>query len=171
MREFFFLAIANHLPRLSFFDRIRYLFLKGAGVRISGKCMIWEGLTIRPIGGAKNIAIGRGTFVNTGVRFGVPTDTVTIGENVQIGPRVMFETASHGLEYVPGKGRGTSTKPIIVEDEVWIGGGAIIGQGVTIGRGAVVAAGAVVVHDVAAQTLVGGVPAKKIRHVSEDVSV
>ena len=167
MREFFFLAIANHLPRLSFFDRIRYLFLKGAGVKISGKCTIWQDITIRPIGGAKNIEIGRGTFINTGVRFGVPGDKVTIGENVQIGPRVMFETASHGLEYVAGRGRGTSTKPIVVEDEVWIGGGAIIGQGVTIGRGSVVAAGAVVVEDVAAQSVVGGVPAKLIRKVSE----
>lgn len=170
MREFFFLAIANHLPRLSFFDRIRYLFLKGAGVKISGKCMIWDGLTIRPIGGAANIEIGRGTFVNTGVRFGVPIDKVTIGEDVQIGPRVMFETASHGLEYVPGKGRGTSTQPIVVEDQVWIGGGAIIGQGVTIGRGAVVAAGAVVVENVAAQTLVGGVPARLIRAINENTS-
>lgn len=132
--------------------------------------MIWEGLTIRPIGGAANIEIGRGTFVNTGVRFGVPIDKVTIGEDVQIGPRVMFETASHGLEYVPGVGRGTSTKPIVVEDQVWIGGGAIIGQGVTIGRGAVVAAGAVVVENVAAQTVVGGVPARLIRQVNENGS-
>ena len=37
-----------------------------------------------------------------------------------------------------------STKSIVVEDEVWIGAGAIILQGVTIGRGAVIAAGAVV---------------------------
>jgi len=170
MREFFFLAVANHLPRLGFFDRIRYLALKAAGLKIRGKCTIWEGITIRPIGGAGNIEIGRGTFLNTGVRFGVPSDAVVIGENVQVGPRVMFETASHGLEYVPGKGRGTSTKPIVVHDQVWIGGGSIVGQGVTIGRGAVVAAGAVVVEDVAALTLVGGVPAKFIRHLGEEAS-
>ncbi|MFK8047173.1 MAG: DapH/DapD/GlmU-related protein [Halioglobus sp.] len=167
MREFFFLAMANYLPRLGLFDRFRYLFLKAAGVKILGKCTIWGDLTIRPIGGAQNIEIGEGTFINTGVRFGVPGATVTIGENVQIGPRVMFETASHGLEYIAGKGRGTSTRPIVVEDEVWIGGGAIICQGVTIGRGSVVAAGAVVVEDVASHIVVGGVPAKTIRKVSE----
>lgn len=162
MREFVFLAIANHLPRLSFFDRIRYLFLRCAGMQISGKCVIWDGLTVRPIGGVKNIYIGKGTFINTDVRFGVPFDTVSIGENVQIGPRVMFETASHGLKYVPGKGRGTTSMPIVVEDQVWIGGGSIITQGVIIGKGAVVAAGAVVLSDVPPDTVVGGVPAKQL---------
>lgn len=166
MREFVFLTIANHLPRLSFFDRIRYLLLRCAGMRITGKCVIWGGLTVRPIGGVKNISIGKGTFINTDVRFGVPFDKVTIGENVQIGPRVMFETASHGLKYIPGKGRGTTSRPIVVEDQVWIGGGSIITQGVTIGRGSVVAAGAVVVKDVPADTVVGGVPAKQIEVIN-----
>ena len=166
MKELFFLTLANHLPRLRVFDRIRHIILRCAGMKITGKCTIWEGVTVRPIGGAKNIVIGKGTFINSGVRFGVPMDRVVIGENVQIGPRVMFETASHGLEYVPGKGRGTLSKPIVVEDEVWIGGGSIIAQGVTLGRGSVVAAGAVVVNDVASHSVVGGVPARLLR---EDV--
>jgi len=171
MRELVFLSLANHLPRLKVSDRIRHLLLKCAGMKISGKCTIWEGVTVRPIGGAKNIEIGKGSFINTGVRFGVPMDRVVIGENVQVGPRVMFETASHGLEYVPGKGRGTTSKPIVVEDEVWIGGGSIIAQGVTLGRGSVVAAGAVVVSDVAAHSVVGGVPAKLIREDVRESSV
>jgi len=131
-----------------------------AGVKIKGKPIIWGPLTIRPIGGATNIEIGSDTFINTDVRFGVPNDKVIIGDRVQIGPRVMFETMNHGLKYEPGKGRGGSTKPIVVEDEVWIGGGAIITQGVTIKRGAVVAAGAVVTKNVAVNSVVGGVPAK-----------
>ena len=48
------------------------------------------------------------------------------------------------MVYEPGKGRGRFSNPIVVEDEVWIGCGAIILQGVTIGKGAVVSAGAVV---------------------------
>jgi maltose O-acetyltransferase len=139
-------------------------------MKISGRCTIWEGVTVRPIGGAKNIEIGKGSFINTGVRFGVPQDRVVIGENVQVGPRVMFETASHGLEYVPGKGRGTLSKPIMVEDEVWVGGGSIITQGVTLGRGSVVAAGAVVVNDVASYSVVGGVPARVLRENVRDSS-
>jgi len=125
--------------------------------------VIWGPLVIRPLGGARNIAIGTGTFVNTNARFGVPKERVALGNNVQIGPNVSFETVSHGLVYVPGEGRGDIVKPIVVEDEVWIGAGAIITGGVTIGRGAVVAAGAVVTRDVAPRTVVGGVPAKLIR--------
>jgi len=59
------------------------------------------------------------------------------------------------------------SKPIVVEDEVWIGGGSVITQGITIGRGSVVAAGAVVTKDVEAYTIVGGVPAKQIRKIDE----
>ena len=169
MREFMFLTLANNLPRIRMFDKIRYIFLRWAGLKIHGRCTIWGPLTIRPIGGAKNIEIGKGTFINTEIRFGVPDDKVLIGNNVQIGPRVMFETVNHGLQYVPGNGRGAWTRPIVIEDEVWIGGGSIITQGVTIGRGAVVTAGAVVTKNVEPHTIVGGVPAKFIRSVDEKI--
>lgn len=163
VREIAFLTLANHLPRLPIFDSLRYAILRLAGLTIKGKCTIWGPITIRPIGGARNIEVGKGTFINAECRFGVPNDKVTIGENVQVGPRVMFETVNHGLVYVAGAGRGAWTKPIVVEDEVWIGAGAIVTQGVTIGRGAVVAAGAVVTKDVAPNTVVGGVPARLLR--------
>jgi maltose O-acetyltransferase len=163
VREAIFLTLANNLPRLRISDRVRWLLYRFAGLRIAGKCVIWGPLTIRPLGGARNIAIGTGTFINTNARFGVPSERVTLGNNIQIGPNVSFETVSHGLVYVPGKGRGDIVRPITVEDEVWIGAGAIITGGVTIGRGAVVAAGAVVTKDVAPLTVVGGVPAKVIR--------
>lgn len=128
-------------------------------------CAIWGPITVRPLGGAQNISVGAGTFINTDARFGVPSERVALGRNCQIGPNVSFETVSHGLVYVPGKGRGDVVRPIIVEDEVWIGAGAIVTGGVTIGRGAVVAAGAVVTRDVEAMTVVGGVPARVIRRI------
>jgi acetyltransferase-like isoleucine patch superfamily enzyme len=168
VRELIFLTLANNLPRMRIFDKIRFVVYRLAGLTIKGKCTIWGPLTIRPIGAAKNIEIGKGSFINTEIRFGVPNDKVIIGENVQIGPRVMFETVNHGLRYIPGKGRGGWTKPIIIEDEVWIGGGSIITQGVTIGRGSVVAAGAVVTKDVEANVIVGGVPAKFIRKIESE---
>jgi acetyltransferase-like isoleucine patch superfamily enzyme len=49
-----------------------------------------------------------------------------------------------------------------IEDDVWLGFGAIVLSGVSIGRGAIVAAGAVVVKDVAAYSIVGGNPAREI---------
>jgi acetyltransferase-like isoleucine patch superfamily enzyme len=163
MRELIFLTLANHLPRLRLSDSIRYICYALAGMKIEGKCLLWGPMTIRPIGGVRNISIGSGTFVNSNSRFGVPSAPISIGRNVQIGPNVSFETVSHGLIYVEGKGRGDLILPIRIEDEVWIGVGAIITGGVTIGKGAVIAAGAVVVSDVEAMTVVGGVPAKVIK--------
>ena len=84
MRELVFLAIANNLPRLNLFDKIRYIIYRMAGLSIKGKCKIWGPLTIRPIGGAKNIEIGEGSFINTEVRFGAPNEKIIIGKNVQI---------------------------------------------------------------------------------------
>ena len=168
MRELIFLTVANHLPRMKICDSVRYLLCRWAGMEIEGKCLIWGPIIVRPIGGARNIAIGRGTFVNSFARFGVPKSKVRIGRNVQIGPFVCFETVSHGLQYEVGKGREDYYAPITIDDEVWIGAGAIITQGVTVGRGAVIAAGAVVTIDVAPHTVVGGVPAKLIKHIGSD---
>ena len=166
-RDVLFLTIANNLPRVRFFDEYRYIILRLAGVEIKGKYNLWGPFTISPIGGAKNIQIGVDTFVNSDVRFGAPKDKVIIVSRVKIGPRVMFETVSHGLVYEIGNGRGTTTKPIVVEDEVWIGGGCIITQGVTIGKGAVIAAGSVVTKNVESDTVVGGTPAKFIKNTHD----
>jgi acetyltransferase-like isoleucine patch superfamily enzyme len=165
MRELIFLTLANHLPRIKLLDYGRFILYKLAGVKISGKALIFGPLTIRPIGCAKNISIGDGTFLNTHIRFGCPKDTVTIGRNCLIGPNVLFETTEHTLVYIPSTGRSRFTRPITVEDEVWVGAGAIILSGVTVGRGAVIAAGSVVTKDVPPMTLVGGIPAKAIKNI------
>ena len=63
-------------------------------------------------------------------------------------------------------------KKIIIEDDVWIGYGAIIFTGITIHRGAMIAAGSVVTHDVPAYTIVAGNPARAIgkRFTDEQIS-
>jgi maltose O-acetyltransferase len=162
MRELVFLTLANHLPRLRLCDRYRWVFYKWAGVKIKEPCSIWGPLTIRPIGGAKNIEIGANSFLNTEIRFGVPSAPVIIGDNVQIGPRVCFETVNHSAHNEHGK-RATLAEAITVEDGVWIGANATILPGVTIKKGAAVAAGAVVTKNVDEYTLVGGVPAKVLK--------
>jgi maltose O-acetyltransferase len=166
LRELVFLTLASAMPRAAWADRLRTRLYGWAGMAIARRCAIWGPVTVRPIGGCRNIVVGDNTFINTGARFGVPSKPVTIGRDCQIGPNVSFETVNHGLVFVPGQGRGDVVRPIVVADEVWIGAGVIVTGGVTIGRGAVVAAGAVVTRDVAAMTLVGGVPARLIRHIS-----
>ncbi|MBC8076121.1 MAG: hypothetical protein H7Y32_08620 [Chloroflexales bacterium] len=75
----------------------------------------------------------------------------------------------HDENHIPGRGpepiaqRGFRCAPVVIGRNVWVGAKATILQGVTIGDGAVVAAGAVVTRDVAAYTLVAGVPARPIR--------
>ena len=54
-------------------------------------------------------------------------------------------------------------KPIVIEDDVWIGARVTVLGGVTIGRGAIVAAGAVVTKNVAPYSIVAGVPAKPLK--------
>lgn len=170
MRELFFLPLANHfLPRLRAMDWGRYLIFRLAGMRIAGRCTIFGPLIIRPVGGAKQISIGKRTFLNTEIRFGCSRATITIGNHCQIGPRVSFETMNHTPRH-SGEKRGGTPENIVVEDEVWIGCGAIILPGVTIGRGAVVAAGAVVNRDVEPYTMVGGVPAKPIKTLERSAS-
>lgn len=165
-RELLFLGLANHLPRWKRVDKYKYLIYRLAGMNVDGRCVLRGPFSVRPFGGLRNIQVGKDAFLNAEIRFGARS-LIRIGRNAQVGPRVMFETVSHGLFYLPGQGRGSSSQPIVVEEEAWIGAGVILTQGVTVGRGAVVAAGAVVTKDVEPMTVVGGVPAKLIRHLGE----
>jgi len=92
---------------------------------------------------------------------------VRIGPNVLIGPAIQIYAAAHLLE-PEGRIRGLKVdKPIVIEDNVWMGGGAVLLPGVTIGRNAVVGAGAVVPRNVPSNTVVAGNPAKVIRHLEQ----
>lgn len=90
---------------------------------------------------------------------------ITIGDHVNIGPRVIMHSANHNYED-PDRlimDQGHTFKEIIIKDDVWICAGVIILAGVTIGEGAVIAAGSVVNKDVLPYHVVGGVPAKTIK--------
>lgn len=110
------------------------------------------------------LEIGDGTFINYGCSIAA-TMYVRIGRNCNVGTHVMImDNDFHRLEPERRLERPES-EPIILEDNVWIGGRAIILKGVTIGTGSVVAAASVVTRDVPARTLVGGMPAKPIREL------
>jgi maltose O-acetyltransferase len=90
---------------------------------------------------------------------------VQIGHHVMIGPAVQIYTAAHPVEASIRNEGWEVAKPIIVEDNVWIGGGAVLLPGVRVGQNAVVGAGAVVSHDVPPGTVVAGNPARVIREI------
>ena len=110
----------------------------------------------------RHIRIGKGVFINTGAMF---TDLggITLEDNVLIGPRANIISVNHPIN--PAQRRGVILSPVIIRKNAWIGANATILSGVTVGENAIVAAGAVVSKDMPANTIVGGVPAKIIRHI------
>lgn len=158
IRESTFLLAANLLPRLKLSDRIRFLFVKWAGVNIEGRCTIWSGFDIRPIGHASHLTISKRVFINRNFRCAMPKEAeVTIGEGATIGPNVMIETASHGI--APDRRNEITANSVVIGKNVWIGARVTILGGVTIGDNSVIAAGAVVKDDVKPNTIVAGIPA------------
>lgn len=166
-----FMSLGNALPTYGPFNRMRPALYRGAGmsigknVTIIGPLKVELSLNEETIRG---ISIGDRSYLNAETRLACRNSRISIGADVQIGARVSFETATHGLAFVPEVGRGLDHHEICVEDKVWIGAGATILPGVVIQEAAVVAAGAVVTKHVQAYTLVGGVPARKIKDIERN---
>ena len=121
--------------------------LPGAFIRIGRDCLVGEYTVIRGQGG------------------------VTIGDRVYTSPLTQIIAVNHVFNdpEKPFIEQGITAQGINIEDDVWLGSGAIVTDGVHIGKGAVVAAGAVVVEDVPAHTVVGGVPARILRGITGEV--
>jgi len=91
---------------------------------------------------------------------------VTIGDDVLIASHVAISSITHDPDAVPFNSRNIG-KEVRIGNNVWIGSHAFIGAGVVVGDGSILGAGAVVLKDVQPRTVVGGVPAKKLRDLSE----
>ena len=90
---------------------------------------------------------------------------VTIGSHVNLAQGITVTALNHNFADTSLRidEQGVSTKPVTIEDDVWVGANAVILPGVTVGRHAVIAAGAVVTKDVPPFSVVGGVPAKVLK--------
>jgi len=118
-----------------------------------------------------NISIGANTFVNTNCMF-LDDNKIIIGENGLVAPYVQIYTANHPLKASDRIVRSgdkihyqTSSKPVIIGDNVWIGGNAIILPGVTIGDNVTIGAGSVVTRDLPDNVLAFGNPSKVVREL------
>jgi maltose O-acetyltransferase len=114
----------------------------------------------------QNIHIGDHVFMNYLCNI-IDNNEVRIGQHVMIGPVVQIYTAAHPMQAEARNQGWEVAKPIVIEDNVWIGGGAILLPGVRVGRNAVVGAGAVVSRDVPSNTVVAGNPARVIREIEQ----
>jgi acetyltransferase-like isoleucine patch superfamily enzyme len=124
-------------------------------------CQICDGALITD---PQNISLGNNVVVNDGVIIqSCEGAEIMIGDNVTLSYGVKIITG--GL--VIGDSRVVqechTSEPILLEDFVWVGAGAIVLPGVIVGNRAIIAAGCVVTRDVEAGSIVGGVPAKKIK--------
>ena len=109
--------------------------------------------------------VGARVFANFGL-LSMDVATVTIGDDVQIGPNVQLLTPTHPTEPEPRRAKWEAARPITIGDNVWLGGGVIVCPGVTIGENTVVGAGAVVTRDLPANVLAVGNPARVIRQLA-----
>jgi maltose O-acetyltransferase len=114
----------------------------------------------------KNTYLGDNVFINYMCTI-LDNNEVRIGNHVMIGPAVQIYTAAHDLQAETRIQGWEIAKKIIIADNVWIGGGAILLPGVKIGRNAVVGSGAVVTRDVEANSVVAGNPARMIRKIEK----
>ena len=110
------------------------------------------------------IDIGKHAFINYGCSIGARM-LVKIGPRCQIGTYcILMDNDFHCVE--PGRRLELpESKPIVLEENVWLGARVIVTSGVTIGAHSVVGAGSVVTRDVPPRTLVAGVPARVIREI------
>lgn len=115
-----------------------------SGIRIGRNCLISEFNVLRGQGG------------------------IRIGDNVYTAPLVQILAVNHVYDDParPIIEQGITAEGIVIEDDAWIGAGAIILDGVRVGKGAVVGAGAVVTRDVPAHTVAAGNPAQVVKTIT-----
>jgi maltose O-acetyltransferase len=157
--------VIGHLPsfwlRHIWYRRVLGVTLgQGSGIHMG--CYLWF--------------YGPGQLRRAGLRIGANTrinrdccldarGPLVIGDNVSVSPEVAIITTQHPYD---AEDFAVESRPVVIEDHVFIGMRAMILPGTTIGRGAVVAAGAVVTADVEARTVVGGVPARPLAKRPEE---
>jgi acetyltransferase-like isoleucine patch superfamily enzyme len=160
-------------------------YLRGADV-VGGKTRIWGHPVIHnggkmQIGGrfrlfstlAKTelvsgvdgiLEIGESVFINYGCSISA-SKLVRIGDRCNIGTHCMLmDNDFHRIEPSRRDERPES-RPIVLEENVWLGGRVIVLNGVTIGKNSVIGAGSVVTKDIPPNVIAAGVPAKVIRSI------
>lgn len=111
------------------------------------------------------LEIGDEVSLGPGAHIYEPRAGMSIGNNVLIAGGCVFSGTSHGMivNGEPMRKQPFSAKPIVIEDDVWIGMNCTILPGVTIGRGAVVGAGSLVSKDLPSETICYGSPCQPVR--------
>lgn len=112
-----------------------------------------------------NLTLGDDVFMNFNC-VALDVVPITVGNRVQMASAVQLLAADHPLEPVERASGREFGSPITIEDDVWLGGGAIVLPGVTIGRASVIGAGSVVTKDIPPGVVAVGNPCRVIREIA-----
>ncbi len=114
-----------------------------------------------------NIKLGERVFFNFNCVV-LDVTYVTIGSRTLFGPNVQIYTATHPLNHIERASGLEFAKPIVIGEDVWIGGSVVICPGVTIGDRSVIGAGSVVTRDIPPDVFAAGNPCKVIRPLMQE---
>lgn len=144
----------------------------GRGVRVvgrprisnHGRLVLGDGCVLRStvvsvelvVASGAVLTLGPDVVVNSGSSIAA-TRSIAVGARVLIGPQVIINDSSYHDVY--DRSLVPEPAPVVIEDDVWIGARATVLPGLRIGRGAIVMGHALVTRDVAAFSIVSGVPA------------
>jgi maltose O-acetyltransferase len=153
-------SLASWIPGMVGFA-IRHMILKCLAKTLGGFCWIQPRVTIVH---TSKLTVGKFFGVNSGTYINA-IGGITMGNHVLIGSNVTISSGRHPIDgpHPPIFARETIPLQIIIEDDVWIGAGAVVMPGITLRRGTVVGANAVVTKDTDEYAVVVGAPARPVR--------
>lgn len=111
-----------------------------------------------------NMKVGERVFFNFNCIV-LDVAPVTIGSRTMFAPNVQVYTATHPIDHIERSSGREYAKPIVIGEDVWIGGGTVICPGVSIGDRSVIGAGSVVTKDIPADVVAAGNPCRVIRKI------
>ncbi len=117
-----------------------------------------------------NIHFGNNVYINYNCTI-LDVTTVTIGNDVLIGPSVEIYTAAHPVQWKQRATRIEFGKPVFIGNNVWIGGNTTICPGVSIGNRTIIGAGSVVTKDIPDDVIAAGNPARIIKRLDTEYSL
>lgn len=158
-------ALAQKINQIPLDDVAQIIAAERQLIENSGKNMFIQPPLMVEYG--HNITIGDNFYCNFDAIF-LDKAKITIGDNVQIGPRANFFTAGHPIDAETRNEYFEYAKPIVIGNDVWLGGNVTIMPGVTIGNDVVIGGGAVVTKDIPDHVIAVGNPAKVLRKITDE---
>lgn len=138
---------------------VRMYLIKHSSISIGKNSFIAPGFFV---GGANNLVIGNNVFINYNCFFDA-LDKIIIGDNCNLAYGITISTSSHLIGDASRRAGENISQKVIIGKGSWIGARVTVLPGVTIGDGCIIAAGSLVNKDCDANSIYGGVPAKKIK--------